>query len=187
MATYSDRSAELTDAEQTEVEEMQEAHNDDNGTDADTNAKAPPNATAPTLGPKDGNDTANDEFPDELWACVTNEVKLRESDAVVLEMCTMLRDKGIRFPEMLEQAPQALITHIFPLETHARHHVGILHVQSVLRRNTEASHNVQAQAMHRLANAQEKARKDRKRSRNGETDSEGEDAITRKKFDATTA
>ena len=56
----------------------------------------------------------NDDFPDELWACITNDVKLRESDAVVLEMCNMLKDKGIRFPELLEQAPQALITHIFP-------------------------------------------------------------------------
>ena len=163
---------------------MPELHNDDNVTDVETNSKAPPDAPAPTPGPNK-NMVVNDDFPDELWACVANDVKLRESDAVVLEMCNMLKDKGIRSPELLEQAPQALITHIFPLETHARHHVGILHVQSVLRRRTEADNNVHAQAMHRLANPQEKARKDKKRGRNGETDSEGEDASTRKKFDAT--
>ena len=38
----SERSAELTDAEQTEVEEVPEMRNDDNVTDAESNSKAPP-------------------------------------------------------------------------------------------------------------------------------------------------
>jgi hypothetical protein len=41
--------------------------------------------------------------------------------------------------------------------------------------------------MHRLANAHEKARKDKKGSKKDFTDSEGEDESTRKKFNATQA
>ena len=74
---------------------------------------------------------------------------------------------------MLEQAPAALIASNFPLGTHARRHVGILHVQAMLRRRSEAMCNVAAQATHRLANEQAKARKAKKGK--GLTDSEGED------------
>ena len=134
-----------------------------------------PNTTTP--------EAPNTKFPDELWALITNDVKLREKDEVIHEMRTRPQEKGICYPEMLEQAPQSLIASIFPLETHARHHVGILHVQAMLRRRSEAMYTVAAQAIDRLANEQAKARKAKKGK--GLTDSEGEDEMTRKPFNAT--
>ena len=144
-----------------------------------------PSTTMPDSAYTTGKAGNESDFPDELWALITHEVKLREKDEVILEMCRKLHDMGISYPEMLEQAPPALITQIFPLDTHARHHVGVLHVQAMLKRKSESMYNVAAQATNRLANEQAKSRKAKKNK--GFTDSEGEDEMTRKPFNATAA
>ena len=183
---YNDARSEVYEGEDTQ--HVDEPINDDAGYEEQEEDEEQHDASAepkPKRHRQQSAATIAQDFPDELWAIMVNDVKLRAPDEVILEICTALQQKGLGYPELLEHAPSALLTQIFPLDTHAQHHVGVLHVQAELRRRTEAKNNVQARAMHRLANAQEKTRKDKKGSKRDFTDSEGEDESTRKKSNAT--
>ena len=73
------------------------------------------------------------EGNNELWKLLTEQVFTNEQEWVLQEVVQILKDGGITAPWQLKKAPDALLLHAFPLESHARHYLVAVHVRDELK------------------------------------------------------
>ena len=80
--------------------------------------------------------TTSDATPvtgNELWKLFTEQVRTNEEEWVIDEVVTILKSNGITAPWQLKKAPDALLLHNFPLQTHARHYLVAIHVRDEMK------------------------------------------------------
>ena len=109
----------------------------------------------PTAEDDDDKTDKGDEYPWAMWNLIYTEVQLEEHPSIIHEMCVKFQDNYILHAWQLKQAPKAWIQRLFPMETHIRHQLGVLHVQEILRQKEAANsngNNTLAEAMQAVAN-----------------------------------
>ena len=126
--------------------------------------------------------TTSDATPvtvNELWKLFTEQVRTNEEEWVLDEVVTILKSNGITAPWQLKKAPDALLLHNFPLQSHARHYLVAVHVRDEIKAKDTAEpqpaqeSTALAAAISGLMQEQRALRQSRKRSRSDpDTDDE---------------
>ena len=107
----------------------------------------------------------------DMWKLFTEQVRTDEEEWVLEEVVAILKSTGITAPWRLKKAPDALLLHNFPLQSHARHYLVATHVRDEMKtwdrvqQQPAQDNNALAEAISGLMQEQRALRQSRKRSR----------------------